>query len=109
MKLLLTGVLALLMIGLAGTARADLDEKDVAKVVQLKSENKNFDRNLGSYPAKQIVGFGVGGGWEYFIDVYAQLCMLREAYLGTGQLVIVPCKSLKKGYPLIAPLITWDD
>ncbi len=110
MKLLLAGAMALLMVGMAGTARAVevFDERAVARVVELKKANKAFNTKLPYYPDPQLVSFAVSTTtFRYLIDLRGRLCFARiEA--ATGYMP-VPCKSLKLGYPLMAPLITWDD
>ena len=109
MKWLATGVLFVAIFGMGQMARAaDLDEAAVSKF--LASAKDGTRAVLGAtYPEKQVqeVLF-IAGDFYYMIDVRAQFCFIRGRAMETtpGR---VPCKNLKKGYPLIAPIITWDD
>lgn len=107
MKLLFAVGIAAAVFGWAATAHADLDAKDMeAFAEKLKSENAGALANLGTYPNLRSFTFEAGGGDYYRVDLRAQLC-----FRGTrsASIVLAPCKNLKKGYPLIAPLITWDE
>jgi hypothetical protein len=81
-------------------------EEQVQALLQKVREGRNFDEGH-TYPAAgvQIAGFEVEDGAHYIIDAKAHLC-----YFAVRQSVtLVPCKSVKRGYPLLAPLITWED
>ena len=70
----------------------------VAKIVEKVKMGEGF-REASGMPIeqRQIFRFSF-----YLLDIKAQLCFAE------GQsLTLVPCEALKKGYPLIAPLITW--
>ena len=109
-------VLALAMIGMTGTARArDYNEKEIADLAGKAKAGAGFAQIL-TYPVAQaqtvlflVPGVVVDGnlfrGMAYRIDLRAQLCFAID----DNSKVPVPCKNLKKGYPLLAPLITWDD
>ena len=47
----------------------------------------------------------VAGVLEFLIDFRAQICIV---YMRVGA-QIIPCKHIKKGYPKIGALITWED
>jgi hypothetical protein len=100
-------MVAVLFAAQASAKDADLG-KDVAEVAKSRSEGKGLVKNLGMYPATQLVVFQVGTDLNYYIDLRAQLCMVRPWNTSVA-MTLVPCPALKKGYPLVAPLITWDD
>lgn len=103
---LLWAGLIVAMTGFASSAWADYEEKDVAKLVEAIRQGKKVTED-GKYPADhiQIVHFAVGN-FIYSIDVRAQVCFIRQA--GTA-LMRIPCNAIRKGYPLMGPLITWED
>ncbi len=94
----------MLSVIVATTARADYDEKQVKKIVEAVQQHKNV-AEYAAYPKAetQVVRFAIEGSptLTYVIDLRAQLC-----FLFTNP---VPCAALKRGYPLMAPIITWVD
>lgn len=93
-------------------ARAEWNEKDVKAVQEAVKQGKPVIE-YGSAPGAQLVFFSVGSGWqivEYVIDLRAQLCFARGVWASGGPQSTspVPCAAVKKGYPLFAPLITWE-
>jgi len=104
MKRLFLGVLLLLT---ATPLYAAWNEKDVTNVVAQIKAGKDVDES-GAYPQKQIVMFGAG--LLYMIDIKAKLCFVGGV---TNQgnpyaTMLVPCKAIKEGYPLMAPIINWE-
>jgi len=96
----------------AGPAAAEWNEKDVRAVQEAVKQGKPLVE-YGSAPAPQLVFFTVGTGWqtiEYVLDLRAQLCFVRGGWASGGpqSTALVACASVKKGYPLFAPLITWE-
>ena len=100
--LVAVGVLVLMALPAAGAWNAE----DVAEVKKKLQEGKGIAEG-GSLDSDQvqIVGFSIEAGTTYWIDLKAQLCML----LSRKALAHVPCSAIKKGYPLFAPLITWEN
>ena len=73
----------------------------VKKIKAGKGVNEVFE-----YPKNHIqkVKFKVELGFHYIIDIKAQLC-----FVSRSEKILVSCKAVKKGYPLVAPLITWEN
>lgn len=91
----------------AGTAAADWNEKDVQKLVEKKKAGKGFFEAGNAAGQSFFFKFGVIG---YVVDVKTQLCFAAalNANESPMSLTPVPCAAIKKGYPLFAPLITWE-
>ena len=80
--------------------------EQVQALAQKAREGQGFDEGRLYPPGGiQIAGFEVEGGVQYIIDARAHLCYFRVRQSVT----LVPCKSVKNGYPLFAPLITWEN
>jgi hypothetical protein len=94
--------LAFLLLLVATPVNAEWDEKSVANVMEQIKSGKDFNE-IGVYPHRQTVRFTFDR-IMYLIDVKAKLCYF---YLDSS-LTLVPCKSLKDGYPLMAPIINWE-
>ena len=64
------------------------------------------------YPEDQIhlISFDVAPGkLNYLIDAKARLCYFRwTATANAVSMTQVPCRSLKEGYPIMAPIIDWE-
>ena len=107
MKILIA-VLIALGISMTGAlpAVADWDAEDIAEIVKEIKEGKEVTEG-GSYPTDYVqrVSFGVGVA-IYLIDIRAKLCFYAPI---TSGVTLVPCKAIKLGYPLFAPIITWED
>ncbi len=90
----------------------DLNQKTVSDVVEKIKAGKKVSA-LESYPSDQTQIFTFGQEWPgrlsiyYYIDMRAKLCFVGTG-LAAGSISPVPCKSLKDGYPLIAPIIDWE-
>jgi hypothetical protein len=91
----------LLLLAATSVYASEWDDKSVAIVIEQIKSGKDFTES-GVYPHHQIVNFTFGG-FTYVIDVKAKLC-----FFNYGNLTSVPCKSLKEGYPTMAPIITWE-
>ncbi|GEM_PF-952797 len=103
------GLIVMLLILLSSvTVYAAMGEKDVAKILDAIKNGKGY---VGDhiFPSDQMqhVEFGFGGLY-YVIDIKAKMCFAKLAYGNGAGAVIVPCKTLKEAYPLIAPVITWE-
>jgi len=80
--------------------------EQVQALAQKAREGQSFDEGRLYPPGGiQIAGFEVEPGVQYIIDLRARLCYFRARQSVT----LVPCKSVKSGYPLLAPLITWEN
>ena len=102
-------LLCCLLLAPAWLGAQDLDvwtPDQVQKLAQLVREGQSFNEGK-LYPsgAVQIAGFEVDEGATYIIDVRARLCFFKLRQSVTT----VSCKAIKTGYPLFAPLITWDN
>ena len=80
--------------------------EDVAGIKKKLQEGKGLNES-GAYSSDgvQVIEFRLGRTTSYLVDFKARLCMLIFRESAT----LVPCSRLKKGYPLFAPLITWED
>jgi hypothetical protein len=106
MRRILLGV-SLLTLALAMPTRADCDAKDVQKLVDKVKAGKGFVEGCPFPDGQvQVFSFQVAASLTYQIDVKARLCFVRPG-MGVG-VTPVPCKNVKEGYPLVAPLITWE-
>jgi hypothetical protein len=99
------GLISVILLSIAAQpASASYDEGDIAKAVKAVAEGKHlFDTGGMDKDRIQIIQFEVLIGVFYQIDIKARTC-----YYVYGGPTIVPCRIIKKGYPLFAPLITWD-
>ncbi len=97
MKKLIAVLIALgFLIVMAFHAAAAWDAEGVAKMVEKVKKGEGFSKR-NSIPDEQIIFFSI-----YVIDIKAQLCFTKGYSL-------VSCEKIKKAFPLIAPLITWED
>ncbi len=112
MKSVMIGVLASLAIGMAGMAKA-ANEPGLAEALAGKSSTIVL-----SEADKQIVALNLSPNTNYIIDVKARFCYYSYTiYEGVGSnthpvygvRVPLSCQNLKRGFPMIAPLITWND
>lgn len=101
------GLLVAFLVLATMPAWAQMTDKAVADTVALKKDGKGFDKFLGYDPSGQLARFTVANQIEYLIDLKTQLCYVRPT--GNGPLTPIRCKVVKAGYPMVAPLITWDD
>ena len=87
-------------------AFASLSSQDVADYVKMVKEGKGFISPRTALPSNevQIFRFETDSNRTYEIDIKAKLCF----FVWGENFTVVPCKSLKDGYPKIAPLITWE-
>lgn len=91
---------------LAAAQASDLwTYEQVQALAQKVREGQGFDEGRLYPPGVQIAGFEVEPGVQYIIDARARLCFFRMRQSVT----LVPCKSVKYGYPLFAALITWEN
>jgi hypothetical protein len=83
----------------------DWTPDDVKTVVEKVRAGKLVDLRK-DYPLEetQAVWFSTPT-FQYLIDIRAKLCFIRSAGEAIAQ---VPCKALKEGYPLMAPIINWE-
>ncbi len=104
-------IVLLFVFSLSVPVYAAWDQKDVQKILDKIQAGKGF-QEVGAYPQDQIqiVDFSISSGLVYEIDVKAKLCFVLFYPPGRGgaSASLIPCKNLKDGYPLIAPLINWE-
>ncbi len=90
------------------TAFADWDMGDVNSAVNKIRQGQGVAEH-GMYPSNhiQLITFAVTD-ITYYIDARARICYARVSGNGNGGFLMVSCKALKDGYPLMAPIITWE-
>ena len=95
--------LAVLLLLATTTAYAQdvWDDKSVASVVEQIKSGKEFTENR-YLPNQQIIQ--LDAYIRYYIDVKAKFCFAGNS----STPVAVSCKALKDGYPIMAPIITWE-
>lgn len=92
-----------------------ISPENVQETAQAVREGESLNARK-EYPSEgvQLYAFTAGKPifrtdlW-YIIDLRAHLCYSTLSRSETAVLTPVPCKALKAGYPLVAPLITWED
>jgi hypothetical protein len=100
---LLAGVLAAL-IPLSALAN-EWDRETVNDVVRKVKAGEMVDMSL-AYPVQQTQAVWVTTpSFQYLIDIRAKTCYIRAAGSGLAE---ASCRSLKTGYPIIAPIIDWE-
>ncbi|HPQ55479.1 MAG TPA: hypothetical protein PK253_19665 [Spirochaetota bacterium] len=98
------------MVGLlsVSTAFADWDMDDVNSAVNKIRQGQAVSK-WDRYPTNHIQMFMfVVLDITYYIDARAKICYARVRDQGNGGFLMVSCKALKDGYPLMAPIITWE-
>lgn len=85
-------------------ALASIDEEDISEMVKKLSEGKSFAEveEIGIKNV-QIFFFSTASRAGYIIDFKTKTCYFRL----NQSVTTANCAKIKKGYPLIAPLITW--
>jgi len=106
MRRLLVALACLLLLGLAAqpVARATWNDADIAEIASALRDGRAVHKADGLRADQtQFVYFSLDSTSGYLIDFRARLCyaLFRQG------VTIVPCQSLKQGYPQFAPLITW--
>ena len=113
MKKIMAALIAVgLWVGLTTAAFAEFDDEDIAEMAKKLKEGKAFLKQdlypeIGDYRQQVYINIGFA---SYSIDFRAQICI--AIFRSGGQIVggqIIPCKIIKKGYPKIGALITWED
>jgi len=102
-------IASLSILSFSATGYAELNAQDVSKIQQAAKAGQKVDKSE-RYPSKltQVVTVKVSDQLQYMIDLRAQLC-----FAGAGgdfaSWALVSCKSVKLGYPLLSPLMSWDE
>lgn len=94
--------LFLFIIFMGVCAFAAWDSNDVNDIVKKIKAGESFSEG-GEYPDSQVFFFS-SGVILYIVDIKAKLCFSKER---GSSITLVPCKAIKDGYPLFAPIITW--
>jgi hypothetical protein len=99
--------LCLSIVWSARPARAEWTDKDVQRLAEKVKQGKFFLERGDVGPQTFTFNTGI---ITYVVDVKAQLCFVGHAQGGGAErpVALIPCTALKRGYPLFAPLITWD-
>ncbi len=99
--ILITGVISMVM---TLPVSADLNEQ-IEELTKAIKEGKGYiPLRVERYPKQQQQYFRFNaGGVLYIVDVKARLC-----FAGSEGKSLILCQAIKKGYPLIAPIITWE-
>jgi len=101
----LAALACLLLLSPALPLRAAWNEADVADVASALRNGRGVHRSDTVRDEQaQFIYLSLDGSSGYLIDFRAHLCY---AVFRQG-VTIVPCQSLKQGYPLFAPLLTWE-
>jgi len=91
---------------------ADWDHRTAGEALDKIKAGKTRVDLRNDYPEDQVhlVSFDVAPNkLNYLIDVKARLCYLRwTAGPNAVSMTQVPCKSVKEGYPIMAPIIDWE-
>ena len=103
-KIVWLAVVQLLLLSFAAFAD-DLTKDEVNDIVMRMKSGKAIDIHT-TYPAEstQVLWISMPS-FQYMIDIRAKLCFVQ--HFGTS-IAPVPCKSLKSGYPLLAPIMNWE-
>ncbi len=103
---------AILVLTASEAARGEEFADKVAKTTEAVSAGRRVVEDV-DYPSDaQVFTFSTGRGMStlwYTIDLRAHLCFVQTMGPARSSPASVPCQNLKKGYPLVAPLITWSD
>ena len=85
-------------------AMGAMDERNIAKLAKWLKTGKGF-RYTGSIPSdqRQLLIIKLGYGLKYLSDFKTRLCYLWD----DRPVEKFDCDIIKKGYPLVAPLIYW--
>lgn len=85
-------------------AFASIDEEDVSRLAKkIKSGNGFAEALTISSEERQILFIKIGFGLNYLIEFRTRTCYR----LFDDGVFLVDCGVIKKGYPLLAPLISW--
>ena len=109
-----TGIFtSLLLILAASTAiAADWDHRTAGEAVDKMKAGKHRVDLRNDYPEDQVhlISFDVvPNKLNYLIDAKARLCYFRwTASTNAVSMTLVPCKAVKEGYPIMAPIIDWE-
>ncbi len=108
MKKIMAALIAVgLWVAFGTTAFAEFDDEDIAEMAKKLKEGKGFaeqDMYPESEDYQQQVTFATRM-FDYRIDFRTQICVVQ--IMRAPQ--IIPCSIIKKGYPKIGALITWED
>jgi len=103
----LTGLFAAVLVCLfpLSAIANEWDREAVNEVVKKVKAGELVDMSL-SYPAQQTQAVWITApSFQYLIDIRAKTCYIRASGSGLAE---APCRSLKAGYPIIAPIIDWE-
>ncbi|MCH8077210.1 MAG: hypothetical protein IIC13_13805 [SAR324 cluster bacterium] len=85
-------------------AFAVIDEDDVSRLAKRLLTGKGFAEAWSiSSKERQILFIKIGFGLNYLIEFRTKSCYR----LFDDGVFVIDCGIIKKGYPLLAPLITW--
>ena len=91
---------------------ADWDHKTVGDAVDRMKAGKHRVDMRNDYPEEKVhlISFDVvPGKLNYLIDAKAHNCYFRwTAGPSAVSMVEVSCKTIKDGYPIMAPIIDWE-
>lgn len=81
-----------------------MDEKNIATLAKWLQAGRGFNYS-GSIPSeqRQLLILKLGYGLKYLIDFKTKICYIWDE----KPITTIECGIIKKGYPLVAPLITW--
>src|SRR5512137_2927360 len=103
---------ALVLVLAAATAiAADWDHRTAGEAVDKMKAGKHRVDVRNDYPEDQVhlISFDVTPKLNYLIDAKARLCYFRwTAGPNAVSMTPVPCRAVKEGYPIMAPIIDWE-
>jgi len=106
-KIFVFTVIFVLASSIAAYAK-EWDQKQVAEVAEKVKAGKGVVV-VSTYPADQVQQIEILlARVKYAIDIRAKLCFATPMAQGDAGMVQVPCKAIKDGYPVIAPIIDWE-
>jgi len=99
-------VLFFTLIIISNSANAALDKGDVREMVK-KIKRGEYFYNAIKAPKDSIqIFFFTVDRINYVIDFKVKDCFVGSRYEAAGY-VPYSCKKIKRGYPILAPLLTW--
>ena len=105
MKYIVTAILGIaLSFWSLSPALATIDEEDVSRLAKKLQSGKGFAEAWTiSSEERQILFIKIGYGLNYLIEFKTRTCYR----LFDDGVFVIDCGIVKKGYPLLAPLISW--
>lgn len=101
-KLLISFVVTFFLLAATSSAQAAWKESDVTKFAEDLIKKKTLVKSIPAPTQKQLII--ETDLMNYVIDFVLEDCFLSTKQ---GGVAVYSCEKIKKGVPLVAPLITW--